>query len=137
MKDTVLFQVEDNYPIYFDDLNELPLYTFAAFPATIYVHFSDESLTDYIRDTIDNIYEYYRSKIKWLFANMPQELVEVLMRESLKEYDGGKEGSFAYETNKFLMHGGVTKRLREFAKTQEEMPKWAQDVIDEQFWDLQ
>lgn len=44
---------------------------------------------------------------------------------------------FLIEYCKFLMHGGVTKRLREFAKTQKEMPDWAQDVIDGRFWDLQ
>lgn len=133
MKDKIMFQVGDNYPVFLDDIDELHLYVFTSFPEVIYVYVSDESLTEYVRETIDNIYEYMRNLVKYMFAYMPQQYIDQLMQESIREYSGGKEGSFTHETQKYY---ASLKPIDDWVNSQEVIPDWAQKVINERFWDL-
>ena len=131
----IMFQVRDNYPV-FIDVEDIGIYTFLAFPETIYVWFEDEKLTNHIRSIIDTVYDSLAGQIKWLFACMPQEEVEKIMQESIREYHGGREGSFTYETNEWLKKVQKSEELQNLIESQKPMPDWSQAVIDDHFWEL-
>lgn len=131
----IMFQVRDNYPV-FIDVDDIGIYAFLAFPETIYIWLEDKKLTDPIRSIIDTVYDSLAGQIKWLFACMPQEEVEKMMQESIREYHGGKEGSFTYTTNEWLKKVKQSEDLQNLIDLQEPTPPWAQKVINDHFWEL-
>lgn len=83
----ILFQVGDNIPVYFDDVDDVddvPVYAYYAFPYEVFVCSDNEEDVEIIDFHISQVYNEVSHKILWILANTSWEFVVSLIKISVK-----------------------------------------------------
>ena len=80
----ILFQVGDNIPVYFDDVDDVPVYAYYAFPYEVFVYSGNEEDIEIIDFHISQVYNEVSHKILWILANTSWEFVASLIKISAK-----------------------------------------------------